>query len=141
MPLVLGLAEGDHCDWTGEKVVSVAFSVVKHNPDLMGMVIIFIDQHKRPLTVRALVSVGRHHHVPLVILHIAGGREEAMLGVLTVLAHSCGRNNPPYMYFDSREFTNAPDGISNGITSGFHDESDLDYRLPYCQTGAGAHLS
>jgi hypothetical protein len=45
------------------------------------------------------------------------------------------------MYFDSREFTNAPDGISNGITSGFHDESDLDYRLPYCQTGAGAHLS
>jgi hypothetical protein len=51
----------------------------------MGMVIISIDQHKRPLTVRALVSVGRHQHVPLVILHIAGGREEAMLGVLRFL--------------------------------------------------------
>jgi len=59
----------------------------------------------------------------------------------STMLNGVGRNNPPYMYFDSREFTNAPDGISNGITSGFHDESDLDYRLPYCQTGAGAHLS
>ena len=47
-----------------------------------------------------------------------------------------GRNNPPYMYFDSWEFTNAPGGISNGITSGFHDEDDIDYLLPYRQTGA-----
>ena len=47
-----------------------------------------------------------------------------------------GRNNPPYMYFDSWEFTNGPGGISNGITSGFHDESDIDYLIPYRVTGA-----
>jgi Glycosyl hydrolase family 9/Cellulase N-terminal ig-like domain len=47
-----------------------------------------------------------------------------------------GRNNPPYMYFDSWEFTNAPGGISNGITSGFDDENDIDYLLSYRLTGA-----
>ena len=52
------------------------------------------------------------------------------------MLNGVGRNNSPYMYFDSWEFTNAPGGISNGITSGFHDESDIDYLLPYRQTGA-----
>lgn len=47
-----------------------------------------------------------------------------------------GRNNPEYMFFDSWEFTNAPGGISNGITSGFHNEDDIDYNLTYKQTGA-----
>jgi len=40
------------------------------------------------------------------------------------------------MFFDSWEFTNAPGGISNGITSGFRDEEDIDYNLTYKQTGA-----
>jgi hypothetical protein len=52
------------------------------------------------------------------------------------MLNGVGRNNPPYMYFDSWEFTNAPGGISNGITSGFKDESDIDFLLPYRQTGA-----
>ena len=52
------------------------------------------------------------------------------------MLNGVGHNNPPYMYFDSWEFTNAPGGISNGITSGFHDESDIDYLLPYRETGA-----
>jgi Glycosyl hydrolase family 9/Cellulase N-terminal ig-like domain len=52
------------------------------------------------------------------------------------MLNGVGRNNPPYMYFDSWEFTNAPGGISNGITSGFHDESGIDYLLTYRQTGA-----
>ena len=52
------------------------------------------------------------------------------------MLNGVGRNNPPYMYFDSWEFTNAPGGISNGITSGFKDESDIDYLLTYRQTGA-----
>jgi hypothetical protein len=54
----------------------------------------------------------------------------------STMLNGVGRNNPPYMYFDSWEFTNAPGGISNGITSGFHDESDIDYLLTYRQTGA-----
>ena len=52
------------------------------------------------------------------------------------MLNGVGRNNPQYMYFDSWEFTNAPGGISNGITSGFHDESEIDYQLPYRETGA-----
>jgi Glycosyl hydrolase family 9/Cellulase N-terminal ig-like domain len=52
------------------------------------------------------------------------------------MLNGVGHNNPPYMYFDSWEFTNAPGGISNGITSGFRDESDIDYLLTYHQTGA-----
>jgi len=52
------------------------------------------------------------------------------------MLNGVGRNNPPYMYFDSWAFTNAPGGISNGITSGFHDESDIDYLVPYRVTGA-----
>jgi hypothetical protein len=52
------------------------------------------------------------------------------------MLNGVGRNNPPYMYFDSWEFTNAPGGISNGITSGFRDETDIDYLLTYHQTGA-----
>jgi len=47
-----------------------------------------------------------------------------------------GRNFPRYMFFDSWEFTNAPGGISNGITSGFRDEDDIDYNLTYKETGA-----
>lgn len=52
------------------------------------------------------------------------------------MLNGVGRNNPPYMYFDSWAFTNAPGGISNGITSGFKDENDIDFLLPYRETGA-----
>ena len=51
------------------------------------------------------------------------------------MMYGVGRNNVQYMFFDSWEFTNAPGGISNGITSGFHDEDDIDYNLTYKQTG------
>jgi Glycosyl hydrolase family 9/Cellulase N-terminal ig-like domain len=47
-----------------------------------------------------------------------------------------GRNNPQYLFFDSWEYTNAPGGISNGITAGFKDERDIDYNLTYKRTGA-----
>jgi hypothetical protein len=47
-----------------------------------------------------------------------------------------GRNNPPYMFFDSYEYTNAPGGICNGITAGFLDEEDIDFNLTVKQTGA-----
>jgi Glycosyl hydrolase family 9/Cellulase N-terminal ig-like domain len=47
-----------------------------------------------------------------------------------------GRNNPEYLFFDSWEYTNAPGGISNGITGGFKDADGIDYNLTYHQTGA-----
>jgi Glycosyl hydrolase family 9/Cellulase N-terminal ig-like domain len=54
----------------------------------------------------------------------------------TSMLYGVGRNNPQYMFFDSWEFTNAPGGISNGITSGFRDEDGIDFNLTYKQTGA-----
>ena len=51
------------------------------------------------------------------------------------MLNGVGHNNPAYMYFDSWTFTNTPGGISNGITSGFHDENDIDFMLTYRQTG------
>jgi hypothetical protein len=52
------------------------------------------------------------------------------------MLYGTGHNNPQYMFFDSWEFTNAPGGISNGITSGFKDEDGIDYELTWRQTGA-----
>ncbi len=52
------------------------------------------------------------------------------------MMNGVGHNNPQYMFFDSWEFTNAPGGISNGITAGFKDEDGIDYNLHYRETGA-----
>ena len=52
------------------------------------------------------------------------------------MMYGVGRNNPQYLFFDSWEFTNSPGGISNGITSGFRDEDNIDYDLKYTETGA-----
>jgi hypothetical protein len=46
-----------------------------------------------------------------------------------------GRNNPTYGFFGTFEYTNAPGGIVNGVTSGFNDEGDIDLNLPYTVTG------
>jgi Glycosyl hydrolase family 9/Cellulase N-terminal ig-like domain len=53
----------------------------------------------------------------------------------STMLNGVGRNNPRYMFFASYEFTNAPGGISNGITGGFKDEENIDYNLTYKQTG------
>jgi thiol-disulfide isomerase/thioredoxin len=45
-----------------------------------------------------------------------------------------GRNNPAYGFFGTFEYTNAPGGIVNGVTSGLDDENDVDFNLSYAQT-------
>jgi|GEM_PF-28070 thiol-disulfide isomerase/thioredoxin len=45
-----------------------------------------------------------------------------------------GHNNPAYGFFGTFEYTNAPGGIVNGITSGLEDESDIDFNLSYAKT-------
>jgi hypothetical protein len=49
-----------------------------------------------------------------------------------------GHNNPAYGFFGTFEYTNAPGGIVNGVTSGFEDEDSIDFNLPYSQTGKDA---
>jgi hypothetical protein len=51
------------------------------------------------------------------------------------MLHAKGRNNIPYMFFDSYEYTNAPGGICNGITGGYTDEEDIDFGLRFAVTG------
>jgi len=46
-----------------------------------------------------------------------------------------GHNNPSYGFFGTFEYTNAPGGIVNGITSGFDNEHDIDYNIPYAISG------
>ena len=46
-----------------------------------------------------------------------------------------GHNNPAYAFFGTFEYTNAPGGIVNGITSGLEDENDIDFNLSYATTG------
>lgn len=46
-----------------------------------------------------------------------------------------GYNNPSYGFFGTSEYTNAPGGIVNGITSGLVDERDIDFNLSYALTG------
>ncbi|MFB6457248.1 glycoside hydrolase family 9 protein [Chitinophaga sp. Hz27] len=49
-----------------------------------------------------------------------------------------GHNNPAYGFFGTFEYTNAPGGIVNGITSGFEDENDISFNIPYAVTGKDA---
>lgn len=51
------------------------------------------------------------------------------------MLHGTGRNNIAYMFFGTYQYTNAPGGICNGITSGFYDENDIDWDLSYSKTG------
>jgi hypothetical protein len=46
-----------------------------------------------------------------------------------------GHNNPAYGFFGTFEYTNAPGGIVNGITSGIDNEDDIDFNLSYKMTG------
>lgn len=46
-----------------------------------------------------------------------------------------GHNNPAYGFFGTFEYTNAPGGIVNGITSGLEDEAGIDFNLSYATTG------
>ncbi len=51
------------------------------------------------------------------------------------MLQGAGRNNPEYVFFSSWEYKSAPGGICNGITSGYQDEHDIDFNVPYEVTG------
>ena len=51
------------------------------------------------------------------------------------MLQGAGHNNPAYGFFGTFEYTNAPGGIVNGITSGLENEDDIDFNLSYASTG------
>ncbi|HEX4122223.1 MAG TPA: glycoside hydrolase family 9 protein [Verrucomicrobiae bacterium] len=46
-----------------------------------------------------------------------------------------GRNNVPYMFFESYEYASAPGGICNGITAGHDNPHDIDFNIGFAVTG------
>ena len=50
------------------------------------------------------------------------------------LLQGTGTHNPVYGFFGTFEYTNAPGGIVNGITSGLDDEHDIALNIPYAIT-------
>lgn len=50
------------------------------------------------------------------------------------LLQGTGYHNPVYGFFGTFEYTNAPGGIVNGITSGLDDEHDIALNIPYAVT-------
>ncbi|HZE86463.1 MAG TPA: glycoside hydrolase family 9 protein, partial [Puia sp.] len=50
------------------------------------------------------------------------------------MLQGAGHNNPAYGFFGTFEYTNAPGGIVNGITSGLDDEEGIDFNLSYAKT-------
>ncbi len=85
----------------------------------------------------------------LAAAHLGGGERKQVLAYATdqmnwilglnpydaCMLEGTGHNNPPYMFFDSWEYANAPGGICNGITAGLKDERDIDFLVPTAQTG------
>ncbi len=51
------------------------------------------------------------------------------------MLQGAGRNTIFYMYFKSYEYTGAPGGICNGITSGRTNLDDIDYNVGFAVTG------
>ncbi|MFD2936666.1 glycoside hydrolase family 9 protein [Spirosoma flavum] len=51
------------------------------------------------------------------------------------MLQGAGHNNPTYGFFGTFEYTNAPGGVVNGITSGLTNEDDIDFNLSYKMTG------
>lgn len=51
------------------------------------------------------------------------------------MLHGSGRNNPEYGFFGTWQYTNFPGGIVNGITSGYVDDTGIDFNVPYEVSG------
>src|SRR5258708_37010066 len=76
VPLVLVFAERNHSDWPAERPVPVGLGILKGDSNWVRMAVVFIDEHKRPLAVGTLQSVGSYEQVPGGILHAAEGHVE-----------------------------------------------------------------
>jgi hypothetical protein len=47
------------------------------------------------------------------------------------MLHGSGHKNTSYSFFNSYEYTSAPGGICNGITSGVDNQDGIDFSVPY----------
>src|SRR6266542_13129 len=82
MPLVLLLPECDPRDRPDKRTILLGLFVMKRDADRMEILVILVDQHQRPLSIRPEHGIHRNQNMPLGILNIARGTEKAMLSIL-----------------------------------------------------------
>ena len=79
MPLILLAAKADQADRAGEETVSAGFLVAERDADRMGIFLVLVDQHHRPLAIGTEQGIGRHQNVTRRIRDIAFGGKDLML--------------------------------------------------------------
>src|SRR5581483_3473586 len=79
MPLILRFAKGQQGYRTTEELISS--TVMKHEMDGVNIRCILVDQHDRPLPVRAQQGICRHQYMPFVIFDITDRGEHEMRGI------------------------------------------------------------
>src|SRR6266478_5961867 len=82
MPLVLLLPECDPRDRPDKSTILLGIFVMKCDGDRMRVLVILVDQHERPLSIRPEHGIDRNQNMPLRVLNIARGMEKAMLSIL-----------------------------------------------------------
>src|SRR5712691_1203398 len=82
MPLVLLFPECDPRNWPDKRTILLGLFVMKRNADRMMVLVILVDQHERPLSIRPEHGIHRNQNMSLGVLNIARGMEKAMLSIL-----------------------------------------------------------
>src|SRR6516225_1114099 len=58
---------------------ALARTVVERNANLMRAVVVLVDDHQRPITMRTLYRIGCDKHVSFAVFYVTGGPEEFVL--------------------------------------------------------------
>src|SRR5581483_12074816 len=82
MPCVLLFSKCNPCNRTDKGTVFFGIIIVELNAYRVGVVIILIDQHQRPLPIGPQHGVGSYKNVAVVVFNIAGRVKETMFRIL-----------------------------------------------------------
>ena len=81
MPLIFGRPEGDAIHRAGEMPVVSVCAIIEKNLHRVLVVLIAVDQHHRPLSVRTLDRIGCDQQGPGSVGHITRNFEEFVRGI------------------------------------------------------------
>src|SRR4029434_5399851 len=79
MPLILRTSKGDHAYFARE--VRAPFFVLENEVNSLRVLLILVDQHQRPFSVRAQKSIRGHKRVSCPVLYVARARKYFVFAV------------------------------------------------------------
>src|SRR6266850_690665 len=79
VPLILLAPKSDHAHWPGKIPVFLAFRVLKNDVHGVGIPLVLIDEHYRPLPIGPEHRIRRDKRVARCILNVTRARKRAML--------------------------------------------------------------